>query len=160
MSKTRPATTTDAGDKGCQNFTSSAELSCMEYDCDLKTYCQQNKTKDLCHNLGFSIGIFPMRTSGKSITKKNQLYVSLLLNALQRKGGLYMVNDCFFAFFFFAQKVLVSDILTDQIDAQGQTGCSLRLEATSDQILLPGDLENSDIKRVSLQEALKEQLKS
>lgn len=34
-----PAITTDANDKGCQNLTSSAELSCMEDDCDLKIYC-------------------------------------------------------------------------------------------------------------------------
>lgn len=35
--KTRPATTTDAGDKGRQNFTSSADISGMEYDYNLKT---------------------------------------------------------------------------------------------------------------------------
>lgn len=36
-----------------QNFTSSAELSRMEYDCDLKTYCYQNETKESCHNILF-----------------------------------------------------------------------------------------------------------
>lgn len=97
MPKTRPATTTDAGDKACQNFTSSAELSHMEYHFDLKTYHYQNETKDSCHNLGFSTGILSMRTSEKSV-KKEFSYVALLLNALQRKGGIYMISDCFLDF--------------------------------------------------------------
>lgn len=69
----------------------------------------KQKTR-VTHKLGFSIGIFSMRTSGKCVKKKFS-YIAFLLTALQRKEGIYMVSDCLFDSL--AQKALVLDMFTD-----------------------------------------------
>lgn len=101
--KTRPAMQQMQWDKGWQNSTSSAEMSPMEYDCDLKTYYYQNEAQvTIAHN---SIGIFSMTINGKSINKNVATLDSCLMHCRGKGEYIWSVFSFSDFFFFFPRKL-------------------------------------------------------
>lgn len=72
------------GDKGGQDFTSSAELPCMEYECDLKKYCYWMKQKTYV-----MVGIILNKAKWEKLQEKAELSCTIASCGTEGRGNVY-----------------------------------------------------------------------